>query len=115
MNSERQRGGGVASTAIIGSLASSSPRAIRAELMPTLSGFAPTTMRSDKTCIVVTRHATQVRLRQAMFHRARMIMRNAPKCRSRYDAWRARGHSYGRALRGVADQLFGVACVLLRR
>ena len=28
---------------------------------------------------------------------------------------RARGHSYGRALRGVADRLLGVACVLLRR
>ena len=26
-----------------------------------------------------------------------------------------RGHSYGRALRGVADRLLGIACVLLRR
>ena len=28
---------------------------------------------------------------------------------------RARGHSYGRALRGVADRLLGVACALLQR
>ena len=40
---------------------------------------------------------------------------NDPKCRGRYEALRARGHSYGRALRGVADRLLGVACVLLRR
>ena len=35
--------------------------------------------------------------------------------RSRYEALRDRGHSYGRALRTVADRLLGVACVLLRR
>jgi hypothetical protein len=35
-------------------------------------------------------------------------------CRGRYEALRARGHSYGRALRGVADRLLGVACVLLQ-
>jgi len=28
---------------------------------------------------------------------------------------KARGHSYGRALRGVADRLLGLACVLLQR
>ena len=38
-----------------------------------------------------------------------------PKCRSRYAALRARGHSYGRALRGGGDRLLGVACVLLQR
>src|SRR4051812_27946821 len=36
-------------------------------------------------------------------------------CRGRYEALRARGHSYGRALRGVGDRLLGVACVLLQR
>jgi hypothetical protein len=28
---------------------------------------------------------------------------------------RARGHSYGRALRGDADRMLGIACVLLQR
>ena len=42
-------------------------------------------------------------------------MLNDPTCRSRYAALRARGHSYGRALRGVAGRLLGVACVLLQR
>ena len=81
----------------------------------TLSGVAPVTKRSGKTCIVVMRYAAQVRLRQAVFHWARVSIVHDPKSRSRYEALRARGHSYGRALRGVADRLLGVACVLLRR
>ena len=38
-----------------------------------------------------------------------------PISRRDYAALRARGHSYGRALRGVADRLLGLACVLLQR
>jgi transposase len=81
----------------------------------TLSGVAPVTKRSGKTCIVVMRYAAQNRLRQAVFHWARVAIVHDPKSRSRYEALRARGHSYGRALRGVADRLLGVACVLLQR
>jgi transposase len=81
----------------------------------TLSGVAPVTKRSGKTCVVVMRYAAQARLRQAVFHWARVSIMHDPKSRSRYKALRARGHSYGRALRGVADRLLGVACVLLRR
>lgn len=81
----------------------------------TLSGVAPVTKRSGKSCVVVMRYAAQVRLRQAVFHWARVAVQHDPKSRSRYDALRARGHSYGRALRGVADRLLGVACVLLQR
>ena len=73
------------------------------------------TKRSGKSCIVVMRYAAQVRLRNAVFHWARVAVLNDPKCRSRYAALRARGHSYGRALRGVGDRLLGVACVLLQR
>src|SRR4051812_28121574 len=61
------------------------------------------------------RYAAQVRLRNAVFHWARVAVLNDPKCRSRYAALRARGHSYGRALRSVGDRLLGVACVLLQR
>ncbi len=81
----------------------------------TLSGVAPVPKRSGKTCIVVMRYAAQVRLRQAVFHWARVAILHDPKSRSRYDALRGRGHSYGRALRGVADRLLGLACVLLQR
>ena len=80
----------------------------------TLSGVAPVTKRSGKTCIVVMRYAAQVRLRQAVFHWARVAVVHDPESRGRYEALRARGRSYGRALRGVADRLLGVACVLLR-
>jgi hypothetical protein len=81
----------------------------------TLSGVAPVTKRSGKACVVVMRYAAQVRLRQAVFHWARVAIVHDPKSRSRYEALRARGHSYGRALRGVADRLLGVACALLQR
>jgi transposase len=81
----------------------------------TLSGVAPVTKRSGKSCVVVMRYAAQARLRQAVFHWARVAVLHDPRSRSRYEALRARGHSYGRALRGVADRLLGVACVLLRR
>jgi len=81
----------------------------------TLSGVAPVTKRSGKKCVVVMRHAVQSRLRQAVFHWARVAVLNDPNCHSRYAALRARGHSYGRALRSVADRLLGVACILLQR
>ena len=81
----------------------------------TLSGVAPVTKRRGKSCSVTMRYAAQIRLRNAVFHWARVAVLNDPKCRSRYATLRARGHSYGRALRGVGDRLLGVACVLLRR
>jgi transposase len=81
----------------------------------THSGVAPVTKRSGKACIVVMRYAAHGRLRQAVFHWARVAILHDPKSRSRYDALRARGHSYGRALRGIADRLLGITCVLLQR
>jgi hypothetical protein len=76
---------------------------------------APVTKRSGKTRIVVMRYAAQARLRQAAFYWARVAAQSDSKSRARYDALRARGHSYGRALRSVADRLLGIACVLLLR
>ena len=81
----------------------------------TLSGVAPVTKRSGKSCVVVMRYAAQNRLRQALFHWARVAVQRDPKSHARYEALRARGHSYGRALRGVADRLLGLACVLLQQ
>ena len=81
----------------------------------TLSGVAPVTKRSGKSCVVVMRYAAHARLREAVFHWARVAVQNDPKSKSRYEALRARGKSYGRALRGVADRMLGVACVLLER
>ena len=82
----------------------------------TLSGVAPVTKRSSKTCVVVMRYAAQVRLRQAVFHYwACIAVQTDRTCRGRNEALRARRHSYGRILRGVAGQLLGVTCMLLQR
>lgn len=40
-------------------------------------------------------------------------MQQDPRSRLRYRALRGRGHSRGRALRGVADRLLAVACGML--
>jgi transposase len=81
----------------------------------TLCGAAPVTKRSGKSHIVIMRYAAHVRLRNTVYHWARVATQHDPKCRARYAAFRQRGHSHGRALRGVADRLLALACVLLQR
>ena len=81
----------------------------------TLCGAAPVTKRSGKSHIVIMRHAAHVRLRNTVYHWARVATQHDPKSKSRYVALRQRGHSHGRALRSVADRLLGLACVLLQR
>ena len=81
----------------------------------TLCGAAPVTKRSGKSHIVIMRYAAHVRLRNTVYHWARVATQHDPKCRARYAAFRRRGHSHGRALRGVADRLLALACVLLQR
>src|SRR5215207_4385957 len=54
----------------------------------TLSGVAPVTKRSGKTCIVVMRYAAQTRLRQAVFHWARIAVQIDHTFRGRYEALR---------------------------
>ena len=85
------------------------------EGLRTLSGAAPVTKRSGKSLIVVRRYAAHVRLRDTVYHWARVATQRDPKCRARYTALRKRGHSHGRALRGVVDRLLALACVLLQR
>ena len=81
----------------------------------TLSGVAPVTKRSGKSHIVIMRHAAHERLRNMVYHWARVATQRDPKSRARYAALRQRGHSHGRAIRGVADRLLALACVLLQR
>ena len=78
-----------------------------------LSGVAPVTRRSGKTCIVVRRYACNKRLENALYHWARVAIQHHEPSRNRYAALRRRGHSHGRALRTVADRLLSVACTLL--
>jgi transposase len=78
-----------------------------------LCGVAPVTKRSGKHVVIVMRQACQVRLRNALYHWARVATQHDPKSRQRYQALRARGHSHARALRSVGDRLLAVACAML--
>jgi transposase len=78
-----------------------------------LAGVAPVTKRSGKSRIVLMRQAAHVRLRNAVYHWARVAVQHDPRSQAKYATLRARGHGHGRALRSVADRLIGVACAML--
>ena len=79
----------------------------------TLTGVAPVTKRSGKSCRVEMRQACSHRLRSAVYHWSRVAMQHDPRSRIRYSALRSRGHSHGRALRGVGGQLVVVVFSML--
>lgn len=79
-----------------------------------LTGVAPVTKRSGKSCSVVRRHACHARLANAMYHWARVAVQHDATSRAKYAALRSRGHSHGRALRSIADRLLNVACAMLK-
>lgn len=78
-----------------------------------LTGIAPVTRASGKSLSVVMRRACNTRLRDAMYHWARVATQHDPRSKAKYAALRARGHSHGRALRQVGDRLLKVACAML--
>jgi transposase len=78
------------------------------------SGAAPVTKRSGKSRIVTRRLACNPRLRNALYHWARVAAQHDPRSRAKYAALRLRGHSHARALRSVGDRLLNVACAMLR-
>src|SRR5262249_6235103 len=80
-----------------------------------LSGAAPVTRRSGKQRIGVRRYASNKRLQKAVSHWARVASQHDPCSRRRYAALRSKGHSHGRALRGVADRLLYVMCTMLQQ
>jgi len=79
-----------------------------------LTGVAPVTKRSGKSCVVVRRQACHDRLANAVYHWARVAVQHDPRSRAKYAELRSRGHSHGRALRSVADRLLNVACAMLK-
>jgi transposase len=84
------------------------------QALRTLSGVAPVTRRSGKTRLVLRRMACNRRLREALYHWARVATQIDPACKARYAALRRRGHSHGRALRTLGDHLLRVACAMLK-
>jgi transposase len=78
-----------------------------------LCGTAPVTKRSGNKCVVVRRQACNPRLRDAVYHWARVAVQRDPVSHDKYQALRERGKSHGRALRAVADRLLKVLCTML--
>lgn len=79
-----------------------------------VSGIAPVTRQSGKSSMVSMRRACNPRLRQAVFHWARVSVRYDPRATAHYARLRAKGHSFGRALRGVADRLLQMLVTMLK-
>ena len=79
-----------------------------------LCGVAPVTRRSGKSLLVTQRQAAHDRLRDAVYHWARIAAQRDPVSHEKYRSLRARGHGHARALRSVADRLLNVACAMLR-
>jgi transposase len=79
-----------------------------------LTGVAPVTKRSGKSCIVIRRQACSDRLANAMYHWARVAIQHDARSKGKYTVLRGRGHSHGRALRSIADRLLNVACAMLK-
>ncbi len=88
----------------------------------TLAGVAPVTKQTGKQgqpgsrrkVAVQMRYACNGRLRNAMYHWARVSAQKDDDSRTYYAAMRKRGHSHGRALRGSADRLLRIFFAMLR-
>jgi transposase len=101
---------------ILATLLAEAPQAVRERDYHALrshGGIAPVTRQSGKSRHVVRRHACNRRLQNVLYHWARIAIQKDARCRARYEALRARGHSWARALRTVADHLLYVACAML--
>jgi transposase len=78
------------------------------------AGAAPITRQSGKRRIVVMRQSCNPRLRDALYHWARVSAQNDERGKKHYIELRAKGHSHGRALRGMSDRLLAVLIAMLR-
>ncbi len=76
-------------------------------------GTAPITRQSGKKRVVCMRQACNPRVRNALYHWARVASQHDPRSKDQYDRLRKAGHSHGRALRGVADRLLAVLVAIL--
>lgn len=76
-------------------------------------GTAPITRQSGKRRSVLMRKSCNQRLRNAIYHWSRVSTQCDPRSKDHYAELRAKGHSHGRALRGVADRLLAVLISML--
>lgn len=78
------------------------------------SGTAPITHQSGKRKTVVMRRSCNLQLQNAIYHWSRVSTQCDPRSKQHYADLRAKGHSHGRALRGVADRLLALLIAMLR-
>jgi transposase len=78
------------------------------------TGIAPITKQSGKHRVVLMRNACNVRLRNALYHWARVAAIRDPASKTYYAALRGRGHSYARALRALGDRLLRILIAMLK-
>ena len=79
-----------------------------------LSGVAPITRQSGKSAHVVMRRGCNGRMRNAVYHWARVCSIEDGHWRARYLALRQRGQTHGRALRAIGDRLLSRLVAMLR-
>jgi hypothetical protein len=75
---------------------------------------APVTRQSGKRRQVVMRRSCNPRLRHALYHMARVAMKQDASFNAIYQALRAKEHRHGQALRSIADRLLGILMAMLR-
>jgi transposase len=80
-----------------------------------LGGIAPVTRRSGKQNLRIMRRACNARLRYAFYHWGRTAVQRDPHAKHHYAQLRRKGHTHGRALRGVVDRLLSVAVAMLKQ
>jgi transposase len=79
------------------------------------AGVAPVTRQSGKRKRqVVMRYGCNQRLRNALYHWARVSLQKDSRSRDHYHRLRQKGHSHGRALRGVLDRLLAMLISILQ-
>jgi len=78
------------------------------------AGAAPITRQSGKKAVVIMRRSCNERLRNALYHWSRVSVTCDPRSKKMYAQMRARGHSHGRALRGLSDRWVAVLISMLR-
>src|SRR5215510_7880767 len=84
------------------------------QVLRTHGGVAPVTRQSGKRRQVVMRRGCNPRLRQALYHMARVAMQRDAHFSGVYAALRAKGQRHGQALRHIGDRLLRILVAMLR-
>jgi len=84
------------------------------QVLRTHGGVAPVTRQSGKRRQVVMRRGCNPRLRQALYHMARVAMQRDAHFSGVYAALRAKGQRHGQALRHIGNRLLRILVAMLR-